>query len=100
MLHQDRHGNTARTMEPDEEEQVLPIALELKKTSHFYRFLRRELVQVRTEAEREVVRSELVMASGKLLALRMKLSDLGRLSLEDELTNGTSFSALCVTHLQ
>ena len=87
-------------MEPDEEEQVLPIALELKKTSHFYRFLRRELVQVRTEAEREVVRSELVMASGKLLALRMKLSDLGRLSLEDELTNGTRFSALSVTHLQ
>ncbi len=100
MLHQDRNGNTAHAMVSDEEEQVLPIALELKKTSHFYRFLRRELVQVRTEAEREVVRSELVMASGKLLALRMKLSDLGRLSLEDELTNRRSFSALSVTHLQ
>ena len=100
MLHQDRHGNTAYTMEPDDEEQVLPIALDLKKTRHFFRFLRRELVQARTEVEKEVVRSELARVGGRLLALKMKLSEFGEHPLEHEEAHGRAFHGLSVSHLQ
>lgn len=71
------HGNVAehvRTDDRRDEEEILSLAQEWEKSSHFQRFLRQELVRARTEAEKEVVRAELAVVSRRLAQLKEWLS--------------------------
>ncbi|MEW6442036.1 MAG: hypothetical protein AB1640_13960 [bacterium] len=71
MGYGERAENTARVMRPSIDQRILPLVRQWKKTTQFYHFLRRELAQARTEAEREVIRTEIGRVRTKLLGLKV-----------------------------
>ncbi len=72
------YGNTAEQVRTEDrlEDEILSLAQEWRKSSHFQEFLRQELVRARTEAEKEVVRAELAVVNRKLALLKDRLSEI------------------------
>jgi hypothetical protein len=72
------YGNTAEQLRTDDqqEEEILSLAQEWKKSNHFQQFLRQELARARTEAEKEVVRAELAVVNRRLALLKDRLNEI------------------------
>lgn len=71
-------GNVAEHVRTDDwqEEEILCLAQEWRKSSRFQQFLRQELARARTEAEKEVVRAELAVVNRRLALLKGKLNQI------------------------
>ena len=72
------YGNTAEQVRTDDrqEEEILSLAQQWRKSDHFQQFLRQELARARTEAEKEVVRAELAVVNWRLALLKDRLNEI------------------------
>lgn len=89
-------GNVAGQIQRDDrqEEELLCLVQEWRKSNHFQQFLRQELARARTETEKEVVRAELAVVGRRLAILKGRLNEIACLEggTEDDGPQGRTFA--------